>query len=78
MNNKEFILKIVIPITIPLVAAIIFFLLVNGHQTEIIRAVRAFFNTIWGTAESRKQFTIIFSVTWICMMTGIYLIKHDK
>ena len=78
MNNKEFILKIVIPITIPLVAAIIFFLLVNGHQTEIIQAVRAFFNTIWGTAASRKQFAIIFSVTWIYMMTGIYLIKHDK
>lgn len=78
MTNKQIILKVIMPLVVPVLIALILVLAIKGHETTIAQFLATNIKAFWGNKANFNNFILTFLAVSIGFTSAIYLINKRK
>lgn len=78
MTNKQIIFKVIVPLVVSVLIALIAVLAVKGHETAIAQFLATNIKAFWGNKANFNDFILTFLAVSIGSTSAIYLINKRK
>lgn len=78
MTNKQIIFKVIVPLVVSVLIALIAVLAIKGHETTIAQFLATNIKAFWGNKANFNDFILTFLAVSIGFTSAIYLINKRK
>lgn len=78
MTNKQFFFKVVVPVLIPALVALVYVLVVKEHMPEITQFLKTYIKAYENDNTGFNNFIWVYLVASISSVTTAYFIKHKR
>lgn len=78
MNNKQIIFKVIMPLVVSVLIALIFILAVKGHETAIAQFLATNIKAFWGNKANFNDFILTFLAISCGSALAAYIVNKAK
>lgn len=78
MNNKQIIFKVIMPLVVSVLIALIFILAVKGHEVAIAQFLATNIKAFWGNKANFNDFILTFLAVFCGSAIAAYVVNKAK